>query len=111
MIYYIFVIMGVFLCSLSQLLLKKSANVEHQSRIHEILNPLVIVAYTIFFGSLLINIWAMSNGLQLKEMAMLESLGYVFVPLLSVIVLKEQMTRRTILAVFVILSGIFIFYL
>ena len=111
MIYYIFVIAGIFACSLSQLLLKKSANEEHKSCIYEVINPLVIMAYTIFFCSLLINIWAMSNGVQLKEMALLESLGYIFVPLLSFSLLKEQITNRIIFGTIFILLGIIVFYL
>jgi len=111
MIYYIFVIAGLFACSLSQLLLKKSANKEHQFSIYMVINPLVIIAYAIFFCSLLVNIWAMSKGVQLKEMAMLESFGYIFVPLLSWLVLRETITRRTILAIIIIISGIFVFYL
>ena len=111
MISYIFVILGIMACSLSQLLLKKSANREHQTRLHEVMNPLVIFAYSIFFASLLINIWAMSKGVQLKEMAMLESLGYIFVPILSYLFLKEQISRRTIISIFVIISGIIVFYL
>lgn len=111
MIFYIFMIAGIFACSLSQLQLKRSANEEHKSRIYEVINPLVIMAYIIFFSSLLINIWAMSNGVQLKEMALLESLGYIFVPLLSWFVLKEQITKRTILAILMIILGIIVFYL
>ena len=53
----------------------------------------------------------MSRGLELKELAMLESLGYVFVPLLSFLVLKENISKRTIYAIIVILLGIFVFYL
>lgn len=108
---YIYVILGILTCSLAQLLLKKSANTVHGSKIYEILNPWVIIAYGVFLISMLVNIWAMSKGLELKEMAMLESLGYVFVPLLSVIVLKEKLTQRAIVAVFIILLGITIFYL
>lgn len=108
---YLLVIFGIFCCSLSQLFLKKSANKEHKSRLFEIVNPLVIFSYAIFFCSLLINIWAMSHGLELKELAMLESLGYVFVPLLSFMVLKETISQRTISAIVVILLGIFVFYM
>lgn len=108
--YYLFVIMGVFACSLSQLLLKRSANKEHTSRIYEMLNPLVIMAYGIFFCSLIINIWAMRHGVQLKEMAMLESLGYIFVPLLSVVMLKEQVSKRIVCGVLLIFLGIIVFY-
>lgn len=72
---------------------------------------MVILSYGIFFCSLLINIWAMSRGLELKELAMLESLGYVFVPLLSYLVLKESVSKRTIYAIVIILIGISVFYL
>lgn len=108
---YLLVILGIFSCSLSQLFLKKSANREHKSKLFEVVNPLVIFSYGIFFCSLLINIWAMSKGLQLKEMAMLESLGYVFVPIMSFLILKEHISRRTIIATLVVLLGIFVFYL
>lgn len=108
--YYLFVILGIFACSLSQLLLKRSANKEHTSRIYEMLNPLVIMAYGIFFCSLIINIWAMRHGVQLKEMAMLESLGYIFVPLLSVVLLKEQVSKRMVCGILLIIFGIVVFY-
>lgn len=108
---YLLVILGILSCSLSQLLLKKSAKAVHASKVYEVLNPMVIIAYTVFFCSLLVNIWAMSKGLQLKEMAMLESLGYVFVPLLSFLILKERISRRTICATLMVVLGIFVFYL
>ena len=108
---YFFVILGILSCSLSQLLLKKSAKVGHSSKVYEVLNPMVFIAYAVFFCSLLVNIWAMSKGLQLKEMAMLESLGYVFVPLLSFLLLKENISQRTIIATSMVLLGIFVFYL
>lgn len=53
----------------------------------------------------------MSRGVQLKEMAILESLGYIFVPLLSWLVLKETISKRTILAIAIIILGIIVFYL
>ena len=108
---YLLVVLGIFSCSLSQLFLKKSANREHKSKMFEVINPLVVFSYMIFFCSLLINIWAMSHGLELKELAMFESLGYVFVPLLSYLVLKEAVSVRTISAIAVILLGIFVFYM
>ncbi len=111
MIYYILVVLGILACSSSQILLKHSANSDHRSKIYEIVNPWVVSAYAIFFISLLVNIWAMSHGIQLKEMAMLESLGYIFVPLLSVLLLKERIRGRTVLGIVVILVGLFVFYL
>ena len=108
---YLFVILGILSCSLSQLLLKKSARTDHSSTLYEVLNPKVFIAYAVFFCTLLVNIWAMSKGILLKEMAMLESLGYVFVPILSFVILKENISRRTICATLMVLLGIFVFYL
>lgn len=110
-LFYLLVVAGIFLSACSQLLLKKSADREHRSFLRSMLNWRVIVAYGIFFGSLLINITAMSKGVKLKDMPILESLGYVFVPLLSYMVLKENITKRTLVSIMLILIGIYVFYL
>ncbi len=108
---YLIVILGILSCSFSQLLLKKSAGKVYRSGIFEMLNPLVLFSYAIFFVVLVVNIWALSKGMQLKELAVLESTGYIFVPILSWLFLKEQITKRTILAILMIISGIIMFYL
>lgn len=109
--YYIIVVLGIFACACSQLLLKKSADKEHRGLIREMLTWRVLVAYAIFFGSLLINITAMSKGVNLKELPILESLGYIFVPVLSCLVLKEKLTRPVIVSMCLIIAGVVIFYL
>lgn len=109
--WYILVVVGIFLSACSQLLLKKSAQKEHKSFIQTVLNRRVITAYIIFFGSLFINITAMSRGVNLKDMPILESLGYVFVPLLSFFALKEKIEKKTVFSILLILTGVFIFYL
>lgn len=108
---YIFVIIGIFSCSLSQLFLKISTRQEHRSKVAEFLNPIVFFSYCVFFVSLLINIWAMSKGVQLKEIAILESLSFIFVPLFSGLVLKEKITAKMAFAIVVIITGIIVFYL
>lgn len=110
-LFYILVIAGIFLSACSQLLLKKSADKEHRNFLCSMFNWRVITAYAIFFGSLFINITAMSKGVKLKDMPILESLGYVFVPLLSYMVLNEKITKRTLVSIALILIGIFVFYL
>ena len=57
-------------CSCSQILLKNGANREHSSFVASLLNWRVMLAYA-FFGSMLINITAMSRGLNLKELPVL----------------------------------------
>jgi drug/metabolite transporter (DMT)-like permease len=109
--YYLLMAAGIFACSASQLLLKKSATMQWRSRWAFMLNWRVIVAYGIFFCSLMINLFAMHKGVNLKDMPILESLGYVFVPLLSYVFLKERISRRMVVSILLILAGIYVFYL
>lgn len=110
MIWYCFVIIGVFSCSCSQILLKKSAIRKNNNIILRILNWRVVFSYVIFFLSLLVNIRAMSQGVNLKDIPILESLGYVFVPLLSTIILREEFEFKTICSISLILIGVIVFY-
>lgn len=108
---YVAIVLGVLACSLSQLLLKSSAKKVHRSKVYEIINPFVIASYSVFVAALVANIWAMSCGVQLKEVAMIESLGYVFVPLFAYLFLKETISKRTMCAILLIILGIIVFYL
>ena len=110
MIYYLIVVIGVFACSASQILLKKSATIEYRSAIFELLNWRVMMAYGIMFVSLVTNIYAMSNGVQLKDMPVLEALGYVFVPMLSFFFLQERIDQRSLLSIVLVVIGIVVFY-
>lgn len=109
-LFYLLVILGIFVSACSQILLKQSADSQHKSWLSSMLNWRVILAYSIFFGSLLINITAMSKGVNLKDLPILESLGYVFVPILSWFVLKEKIDKRMLLSMTLIIIGIIIFY-
>lgn len=109
-IWYILVITGVFLSSCSQLLLKKSADKDNSDFFLSIFNWRVIIAYSIFFMCVLINITAMGNGVNLKDVPILEALGYVFVPILSLIFLNETITKQTFISIVLITFGIIIFY-
>ena len=53
----------------------------------------------------------MKKGVQLKDLPVLEALGYVFVPLLSSFILEERIEYSTIWSVFLIVTGIVVFYL
>ncbi len=109
--FYILVAIGVFLSSCSQILLKKSARREHTSKVSEILNMQVIIAYCVLFISVIFNVIALSHGVNVKDLPILEALGYVFVPILSLVFLKEEITKRNAWALLVIICGIVVFYL
>jgi drug/metabolite transporter (DMT)-like permease len=53
----------------------------------------------------------MSRGVQLKEMGGIESLSYLFVPLLSWLFFKEKITWRKAGAIAVIMIGVVVFFM
>ena len=108
--YYILCICGIFACSCSQVLLKRSANENKKSLLLSILNWRVLIAYTIFFCSLFINITGFAHGVKVKDLPILESLGYLFVPVLSYIFFKEKLSQRGIISILLIILGIIVFY-
>jgi multidrug transporter EmrE-like cation transporter len=110
-VFYIVVVIGVILSAYSQILLKKSTFDVHKSKIYTILNAKVLVAYSIFFIVLFVNIVALKFGVAVKDMPILESLGYVFVPIFSYLSLSEKLAWKNILPILLIIVGIIIFYL
>ncbi len=110
MIYYLLVLAAVLVCSLSQLLLKLSATLEHKSAISELLNWRVITAYGILLLSVFVNIFAMRNGVQLKDVPVLTSLGYVFVPCFAYLFFREKVYYLQVISILLIVIGFFIFY-
>ncbi len=103
-------LLSVFIASCAQIILKTSADAEHESFIREYLNLRVIGAYTILFASTILTIIAY-RGVELKKGPILESAGYVFVLFLSWMLLQEKITTNKIVGTLLIISGIFIFCL
>lgn len=101
---------SVFIASFSQVLLKKSASKRYANKIYEMLNPLVLSAYFILVISLLLTTLAL-RGVPYKYSAVVESLGYIFILILSVLILKEKISKRHILGNLIIIFGIIIFTL
>lgn len=97
--------------SCAQILLKKSASVHYSNFIRQYLNVRVVSAYLILALCLAVNIFAMSRGVMLKEVSILESLSYFFVPMLSMVILKERLNVRKIIAIIVIMCGVVIFFM
>lgn len=109
--YHLIVIIGVILSAFSQILLKKSAMETHKSKIYEILNLKVVTAYSIFFLVIFANIFALKKGVNIKDMPILESLGYIFVPVIAFFFLSEKINKKNTFSILLIISGIIIFYL
>ena len=109
MMYYLIVISSVFLAACAQMLLKQGARQQYDTWWQQYINGWVIGGYAIMLGTMLMNIFAMSKGVEIKEVSIIETLSYIFVPTLSFICFKEKQYWQHIGAMWMILIGIFVF--
>lgn len=101
-------IVCVGLSSFSQILLKKSAMKTYPDRLRAYLNPLVITGYGIFFLCSLTSVFCYKY-VPLSTGTVIDSLGYVFVPVFSYIAFKERLTLKQLIGICTIIAGLFIF--
>ncbi|MEG0338471.1 MAG: multidrug ABC transporter [Oscillospiraceae bacterium] len=95
---------------LSQVLLKKAAMKHYDSVIKEYLNPLVIIAYAMFFGTTLIGVLAY-KVIPLSLGPVLESTGYLYITFFGAILFKEKINAKKLIALAMIIGGILIYTL
>lgn len=107
--YLLCMLLSVSIASVSQILLKKSTLRKYDSVIREYLNPWVIGGYGLLFLSTLMSVYAYS-GVDFKNGPVIESLGNVFVPVLSWLVFRERLSVRKIAGILCIMMGIVVFY-
>lgn len=107
-VYICIFIAGVLVSSVSQIMLKISAGKTYSSRLKEYLNPLVIIAYILFFGCTFISLYAL-KVVPLSMSPVLEASGYLFVAVLSRLFLKERISRKKAIGLGVIICGILIY--
>ena len=106
--YVLILIFSVFISSVSQIILKKSSGEEHKSLIREYLNFKVILGYGLLIISTILTVIAL-KGISYKSEPIIESIGYIFIMILSKIFLKEKITIRKIIGNALILIGILVF--
>lgn len=94
--------------AISQILLKQSANQEHGNILKEYLNWRVITAYLIFGLVLLANTYAYTQ-VEMKYGPVLDTITYVFVLLLSWMVLREKITKGKLIGNLIIVAGVLIY--
>ncbi len=105
---YVLAFLAVFVASVSQILLKQSAQIEHKNIIYKFLNWRVILGYALLFGTTIINVFAY-RGVELKVTPMIESTGIIWVTILAVWFLKERPSKRALLSIAVTVIGIIVF--
>lgn len=106
--YVLLTIISGILSAISQIILKKSSGIPRKSKIKEYLNPYVISGYGITFLCMILMILAY-RGLPYKYGAVMESLVYVHIMILSKLILKERITLKKVIGNSIIILGIIIF--
>jgi len=102
---------AVFISALSQLFLKKKANNSTDKNIFQkVFNVPVIVSYGIFFAATLLNTFAYKR-LPLKYANLFDATGFVWITLISVIFLKEKITKKKIISLGLIIAGVVVYSL
>lgn len=102
--------LSVFIASVSQVMLKKASLREYSSPIREYLNPLVITAYAIFFGTTFLTVLAY-KVVPLSLGPVIESTSYIYVTAFGVLIFKERLNARKIISLALIVGGILVYSL
>ena len=108
--YVVLLIFAVLVSSISQIILKKSASKSYNSVLKEYLNVYVITGYILMVISTVLVVLGL-KGVPYKNEPIIESLGYLFVMILSNRILGEKITKKKILGNGLILLGILIYYM
>jgi len=107
-IYSLIRIVGVFIASCSQIMLKLAADRQYSSRMGEYLNIRVIIAYGLFAVGAGLNLYIL-RYMPLSLAVILETTGYIFVAILGFSFLKESLSKRQVVGIILIVVGIVVF--
>lgn len=107
-LYSLFLLLGVFISAISQVMLKKAALKSYDNPIKEYLNPLVISAYILFVGTTFLSIIAY-RGIPLSMGPVLEATSYIYVTFFGVKIFAEKVDRKKIVALGLIIVGIIVY--
>ena len=102
-IYISLFVLSIIIASFSQIILKKGAE---EKNIY--INKFTIVGYTLMVISTLFTLVGY-KGVNLTLSGILQGLSFVFVPIFSLIFLKEKINKKTIIGIVVIILGIIIY--
>lgn len=101
-------ILSVVISSSSQILLKKSANIQRKNKIKEYLNMYVIGSYLLLLISTILTLFSYKK-INLSYGVVLETIGYILIPIFSYIFFKEKIKKRHKIGIILIICGIIVF--
>lgn len=104
------VLFSNIVAAVSQILLKQAAKKTWPNWWRSYLNASVILAYGLFFATTLFSVYAL-RFIPLSLSAALGASGQVFVPVLSHLILHEEISKRRAWGMMIIVAGIVAFSL
>ena len=107
-IYSLVFVFGVIISSISQVLLKRSADLNSGSFFKVYCNWRVLLAYSIFFLATIFSLIAYKH-IPLTFGPVLETTEYIFVALLGYFVLKEKINKSKLIGLIIIIVGVIVF--
>ena len=108
--YLLLMFAGTFFSAVGQILLKQSAGKKYKSAIFEYLNWRVITAYGISFSVLLLNTYAYTK-VDMRYGAVIDTFSFVFVMVLSYLLLKERFNKGQLIGNLIIITGVMVYTL
>ena len=108
--YIAILLFNVFLGSVSQVMLKMASQKEYRSFWAEYLNPMVVVAYSIFLLTTMITV-TVYRVLPISLGLVLESTSYIYITVFGVLIFKEKLNGKRCLGLALIVSGILLYSL
>lgn len=108
--FYFAAILSGILSSIQQILLKKSSMSEHKDLVTEYINFRVVLGYMINVICVLLMVYAY-KGIPFRYGPIFEAFAYIYVMILSRLILGEPFTKKRFLGNLLILIGAFVFSL
>lgn len=106
--YALLLLTGVFISTVSQVLLKKSALKKYDSIVQEYINPMVIAGYLLIAGTTFLSVMAY-RVVPLSMGPILESTSYIYVTVFGIKFFNEKMNVRKLAALGTIMMGIIVY--
>ena len=108
LIYACIMLFGTFISAISQVILKKAAGNTYENKIREYVNLPVISAYTIFVVATFLSVFTY-KVVPLSMGPILEATSYIYITIFGVTIFKEKLTKRKVIALITIITGIVVY--
>ena len=102
--------LSAFLAAAAQMLLKKSADEPHRNLLSNYLNVKVICGYSIFFMTMILNVYAFT-AVPYKYGSVINASSYTFALILSAVLFRDKFSWRAYCGNALIILGIAIYSL